>query len=117
MKRGVLAACAVFQCWWVGAQTPEAQLGATVPERIAAQRESLKAQRAQITASYEAQARACWQVFAVNACLSDARRARRAAIEPIQQEELRLNAQERAWRTEQRNLRLEGKQAPEVSRP
>lgn len=117
MKRGILAAWAVFQCLWAGAQTSEVSPDAAVPERIAAQREVLSAQRAQISATHNAQATACWQKFAVNACLSDARRARRAAIEPIQQEEIRLNAQERAWRTEQRNLRLQGKQAAEVSRP
>jgi hypothetical protein len=115
MKRCVLAACVAFQCLQVSAQSPEPHDG--VPEVIAAQRSALTARRSEITVTYDTQARDCWQKFAVNACLSDARRARRAAIEPIQQEELRLNAQERAWRTEQRILRLEGKQATGAATP
>lgn len=115
MKRCVLAACVAFQCLQVGAQSPEPHDG--VPDVIAAQRAALNARRSQITVTYDMQARACWQKFAVNACLSDVRRARRAAIEPIQQEELHLNTQERAWRTEQRILRLEGKQAPGSATP
>jgi len=115
MKRCVLAACMALLWLQVGAQSPESRDG--VQEVIAAQRAALDARRSQIMATYETRARACWQQFAVNACLFDARRARRAAIEPIQQEELRFNAQERDWRTEQRILRLEGKQAPGSATP
>lgn len=81
-----------------------------VPEGIARQRQALAAQRSAIEQVEAAQQTVCWQKFAVNACLSEARRARRLALEPLRQQELALNAQERLWRTEQRERRLQGKQ-------
>ena len=53
---------------------------------------------------------ACWQKFAVNDCLRQARQLRRSALAPLRQQDLRLNEQERLWRAEQRTQRLEGKQ-------
>ena len=52
---------------------------------------------------------ACWQKFAVNVCLSAARLTRRQALAPLRQQELALNAQERSWRNEQRERRLQFK--------
>ncbi|WP_411028720.1 hypothetical protein [Salmonella sp. s59944] len=74
-------------------------------------------QRAEVMAVYQEEAKACWQKFAVNACLSDARKTRRAALEPLCQQDLLLNAQERQWRTEQRDLRLQGKQTGQPTPP
>ena len=68
-------------------------------------------------AVYEEDAKACWQKFAVNVCLSDARKTRRAALEPLRQQDLLLNAQERQWRTEQRGLRLHGKPTAQPTPP
>jgi hypothetical protein len=82
-----------------------------LPQAITRQRQALAAQRSVIGQAEEAQQAVCWQKFAVNACLSEARRARRQALEPLRQQELALNAQERLWRTEQRDKRLQGKQA------
>jgi hypothetical protein len=82
-----------------------------LPEAITRQRQALAAQRSVIGQAEAAQQAVCWQKFAVNACLSEARRARRQALEPLRQQELALNAQERLWRTEQRDKRLQGKQA------
>lgn len=79
-------------------------------EAITRQRQALAAQRSAIAQAEAAQQAVCWQKFAVNACLSEARRARRQALEPLRQLELALNAQERLWRTEQRERRLQGKQ-------
>ena len=81
-----------------------------LPEAITRQRQALAAQRSAIAQAEAAQQAVCWQKFAVNACLSEARRARRQALEPLRQQELALNAQERLWRTEQRERRLQGKQ-------
>jgi hypothetical protein len=81
-----------------------------LPEAITRQRQALAAQRSAIAQAEAAQQAVCWQKFAVNACLSEARRARRQALEPLRQLELALNAQERLWRTEQRERRLQGKQ-------
>jgi hypothetical protein len=81
-----------------------------LPEAITRQRQALAAQRIAIGQSEAAQQAVCWQKFAVNACLSEARRTRRQALEPLRQQELALNAQERLWRTEQRDKRLQDKQ-------
>ena len=82
-----------------------------LPETITRQRQVLASQRSTIEQAEAAQQAICWQKFAVNACLSEARRARRQALEPLRQQELALNAQERLWRTEQREKRLQGKQS------
>jgi hypothetical protein len=88
-----------------------------LPEPITRQRQILAAQRSTIGQAEAAQQAVCWQKFAVNACLSDARRARRQALEPLRQQELALNAQERLWRNEQRERRLQGKQADSRETP
>ena len=80
-----------------------------LPEGIARQREALSTERDAVMKVYEAQKKLCWQKFAVNPCLNDARRQRRQALHPLQEQELSLNAQERSWRTEQRDLRLQNK--------
>jgi hypothetical protein len=87
------------------------------PEFVRVQREAIEQDRQVIMSSYEQAAKACWQKFAVNNCLSDARKARRAALEPLRQKDLVLNTQERLWRTEQRDLRLEGKQPENRNTP
>jgi hypothetical protein len=82
-----------------------------VPEVIARQRQALEAQRSAIVQAEQIQQAACWQKFAVNVCLSEARLARRQALAPLRQQELALNAQERAWRNAQRERRLQDKQS------
>jgi hypothetical protein len=107
------------------AQTPQASQPDTplasgpdhLPETITRQRQALASQRTAIDQAEAAQKVVCWQKFAVNACLSEARRARRQAMEPLRQQELALNAQERLWRTEQRERRLQGKQADTLGMP
>ena len=80
-----------------------------VPEVIARQRQALEAQRSAIVQAEQMQQAACWQKFAVNVCLSEARLSRRQALVPLRQQELALNAQERAWRNAQRERRLQVK--------
>jgi hypothetical protein len=106
---------ALWVIWSVGALQAQSLSGE--PEFIRTERERIAAARAQVLAIYQAQAQACWQKFVVNACLSQARQTRRAALEPLRQEDLLLNTQERQWRSEQRDLRLEGKQTSERSQP
>jgi hypothetical protein len=93
------------------AQTPSASdpTPDEVPEAITRQRQALAAQRSAIVQAEQEQQAACWQKFAVNVCLSDARLTRRQALTPLRQQELALNAQERSWRNEQRERRLQGK--------
>ena len=82
-----------------------------VPADLRQQREVLAQTRAQVNAQHDLQAQACWQKFAVNDCLSAVRKSRRAQLDPIHQQELALNAQERAWRTRQLEERLQDKAA------
>jgi hypothetical protein len=88
-----------------------------VPAAITRQRQTLAAQRDAILQAEASQQAECWQKFAVNACLSEVRRARRQALEPLREQELALNAQERAWRTAQREMRLQGKQGENRTAP
>ena len=112
MKRFILAVLTALSTGALSAQSLVGQ-----PEFIRVQREEITQQREAVMAVYQDDAKACWQKFAVNACLSDARRNRSAALEPLRQQDLLLNAQERQWRTEQRHLRLEGKQPDNRSTP
>ena len=86
-------------------------------ERIATQRAQLQAERQGIEQAHDARVHECWQRFAVNDCLREVRRSRRAQLDPIRARELELNAQERAWRTQQREERLRGKAAEREMRP
>ncbi len=99
------------------AVTVESTWDGAVPEVIAQQRQVLAAKREAVMAAYHRQEAVCWQKFAVNACLIEARRIRRQALDPLAKLELDLNAQERAWRTRQREIRLEGKQPDHRGQP
>jgi hypothetical protein len=87
------------------------------PQDIAIQRQSLAVQRDAILKADEQRQAMCWQKFAVNACLIESRRIRRQALDPLAQQELVLNARERAWRSTQRDLRLLGKQPDKQGTP
>ncbi len=87
------------------------------PESIRLQREAIAQQRDAIQAEFQQDSKACWQKFAVNTCLSQARLKQRKALEPLRQQDLVVNAQERQWRTEQRDIRLEGKQPSNADKP
>ena len=80
-----------------------------VPAEIRQQRDALTQERNRINQAHDLQATACWQKFAVNDCLAAVRKSKRAQLDPIHQKELALNAQERAWRTRQRDERLQNK--------
>lgn len=112
MKRSALAVLAGLSTCCLSAQSLVGE-----PEFIRVQREALGSQRAEVMAVYEEEAKACWQKFAVNACLSEARKTRRAALVPLRQQDLLLNAQERQWRTEQREVRLQGKPSGQTTSP
>jgi hypothetical protein len=84
---------------------------------IAKEREVLAAQRQRVLDAFEARSQDCWQKFAVNNCISQARRIRRADLEPIRQAELALNERERQWRTQQRNERVQNKQGEGAVKP
>ena len=127
-----LAAC--FAAWGLAggahAQNPEATTSQTltpalssstqsldVPAEIARQRQAVAALREAILKSDEQRQTDCWQKFAVNACLIETRRIRRQALDPLAQQDLVLNAQEREWRSAQREQRLLDKQPATQAAP
>ncbi len=97
------------------AQTSSLDEGA--PARMSAERQRLQAERSAIEQAHDRMQRDCWQRFAVNDCLREVRRRRFAALEPLRAQELELNAQERAWRTQQRDERLQEKGNAQESKP
>jgi small-conductance mechanosensitive channel len=106
MKAALKGLILLFACAGAWAQPAD-----DVPGEIRQQRERLSQERSQINQAHELQAKACWQKFAVNDCLAAVRKSKRAQLDPIHQQELQLNAQERAWRTQQREERLQNKAA------
>ena len=74
-----------------------------------AQRARIAAARGEATQRYEATEKACWHRFAVNDCLSGARKQRRATLDALRQKDLALNATERKQRTAERTRELEQK--------
>ena len=109
MKTAAMVLVMVCASWVAWAQPAD-----DLPAVIRQQREHLAQQRQVINEAHEVQARACWQKFAVNDCLSAVRKSKRAQLDPIHLKELELNAQERDWRTRQREERLQNKAADGV---
>ena len=99
--------------WATAAAAQGVAGGDELPARIAAERERLQRERAAIEEVHQARQRDCWQRFAVNECLREVRRSRHAALDPLRQQELQLNAQERAWRVQQHEDRLHDKSGQE----
>lgn len=76
----------------------------------AAERQRIAAERRAVEAVYEAARADCARRFAVTACLDAAREQRRAALAPLRERELQLDAAVRAQRAEQRLQAIERKQ-------
>jgi hypothetical protein len=106
---------AAMQSWAPTPLAPPQSLD--VPAEIARQRQAVSAMREAILKSDEQRQAACWQKFAVNACLIETRRIRRQALDPLSQQDLVLNAQEREWRSAQREQRLLDKQPETQATP
>jgi hypothetical protein len=77
---------------------------------LAAERERIESERQAAVQRFDAAERECWQRFAVNDCLNQARTTRRATLDHLRQEDLALNAVERQRRTAARQRELESKQ-------
>jgi hypothetical protein len=85
-------------------------------QQDAAERKRIADGRAAAYARYEQGRYACWQRFAVNACLDRARAQRRATLDALRHDELTLNAQERQRRTAARLDEIAHKQAESAAR-
>lgn len=107
------------------ADAAEAQaLAATAPPPgqplqpwLDAQRQRIDAGRADAAQRFEADEKACWQRFAVNACVRAVRGERRLVTDRLRQQELAVNAVERQRRTEARLRQIEEKQPGAAAQP
>ena len=93
--------------------TAPAAGGALAPW-LESERGRISAARTQAAQRFDDAEKACWQRFAVNACVRAARLERRATQESLRQQELALNELERQRRTEARLRELEQRQRPET---
>lgn len=76
-----------------------------------AQRERLSQERAAHEAAFLQAKEQCYQRFAVSDCLTDARRARRLALDALHRQELLLNDQERQTKALDAQQRIQEKLA------
>jgi hypothetical protein len=82
--------------------------------KIALETSALNDQKSQVLQIYQSDAKACWQKFAVNDCLSKARRDKYQRLAPIEQLEIILNAKRRELKETDRIQRLNEKSKSEV---
>jgi len=73
---------------------------------IQEQRNAIEQEKKQVLDQFQTTSKACWQKFAVNDCLSLARRQKYQALAPLDQREIQLNAKERALKELDRQQRL-----------
>jgi hypothetical protein len=85
---------------------PEAQFNAWVQ----GERDQIAKEKAAIAKRYHDAGFTCWHRFAVNDCLRDARRQRRAKLAPVTKTELAVNAAQRDYETRQRLQEIAQKQ-------
>jgi hypothetical protein len=81
-----------------------------------AERQRIENERAAANALHDQDQRACWQRFAVNACLDRTRERRRTTLDGLRHDELALNAQERQRRTAARLDEIASKQKNSAGR-
>ena len=76
---------------------------------IEAQRMALAVEKKKVFDQFEANAKACWQKFAVNDCLAKVRQQKYQSLSPLDQREIDLNTRQRALKESERRLRLSDK--------
>lgn len=89
----------------------QAQGGPRDAEAVSQARERIAADRARIAEVLAEQERRCYQRFAVNDCLREARRQQREALAVLRREEIALNAEDRRRREAERVQRLQAREA------
>lgn len=93
------------------ATPPSGLEDAQFPQWLRSQRTRVAAERRAAQEHFEQRRMQCWQRFAVNDCITDAREELRGAQAGLRANELRLNQLQRQRRTEQRLRRVEGRAA------
>lgn len=84
-------------------------------KKIAEETSVITDQKNQVLQTYQQEAKACWQHFAVNDCLAKARRDKYQRLSPIEQLEIALNAKRRELKEADRLQRLNDKANSEIS--
>ncbi len=87
------------------------------PKNIADETAALNEAKNQVLLRYQNEAKACWQLFAVNDCLAKAKREKYQRLAPIEQLEISLNTQRRALKEADRIQRLNDKPAASEGSP
>lgn len=90
--------------------TAPSQQGAELEAWLAAQHQRLADERTRIQQDFAQAERICWQRFAVNDCLRQARRQRRQGLDAVREQQLQLSRFERERDADRRLRRLEQKQ-------
>jgi hypothetical protein len=104
-----IAACAMFH--WAGAQnaTENAQAVAARDAKELAERNRIAQERAKATKDYEAAREACYQQFAVNACLTTARNNYNTQVADLKRQDNSLSDVQRKRRGAEQVQRTEDK--------
>jgi hypothetical protein len=90
---------------------------ALLPAQADEARQRLVAERAALLQRFAAEERACVDRFAVTACIDEVRSRQRAALEPLREQELRIDEVERQRRADERRAAVAQKQAELARRP
>ena len=108
MKSRLILSCCLLAvvAWPAWAQAPASQ-----EDRDAIEKSRIGAERQAIESRYDQDRAACYQKFAVQDCLNDARRKRRAQVEVLNRQEAAINDAERKRRGAAELERLEQKGA------
>ena len=93
-----------------GAQTPPEEHASS---RIDSERAKITTERSRLEADFLTEDRACYQRFAVNACLGKVNTRRRQAMADLRRQEILLNDEERKTSGLQQLRRTEEKSSPE----
>ena len=97
-------------CLIISAQAETPNLAAhSEANLIEAQRMALAVEKKKVFDQFEANAKACWQKFAVNDCLAKVRQQKYQSLSPLDQREIDLNTRQRALKESERRLRLSDK--------
>lgn len=110
MKRWLLPLCAFSLSSLCGVCLGDEVV---TPLDPAAEREKISAQRAQQEALFLSQQQVCYQRFAVNDCLLEARRARRTVIDELRRREVLLNELDRQTQAIDELNRIQANLSPE----
>ena len=110
MNRYLVACC----LWLAGACLAQVSPGAAPDDEAA--RTRIARDRAEANARYAAQESQCYQKFAVNDCLDNARRLRRQSLGVLSREEMGLNEARRRQASAARQRELEDKSRAETER-